>query len=74
MDDKQKKLTSLMRAKRREKNLTQEQAAELLDISARWYQKIERGQAKPGFDLICDLATEFSIDFSKLGEDDTKTG
>lgn len=74
MDDKQKKLTSLMRAKRREKNLTQEQAAELLDISVRWFQKVERGQAKPGFDLICDLAAEFSIDFSKLGEDDSKTG
>ena len=74
MDEKQKKLSELMRMKRREKNLTQEQAAELLDISARWLQKVESGQSKPGFTLICKLAEEFSIDFSKLGEDDTKTG
>lgn len=74
MDEKQKKLSELMRMKRLEKNLTQEQAAELLEISARWLQKIESGHSKPGFDLICNLAKEFSIDFSKLGEDETKTG
>ena len=74
MDEKQKKLSELMRMKRHEKNLTQEQAAELLDISVRWLQRIERGQSKPGFDLVCSLAKEFSIDFATLGEDETKTG
>ena len=73
MDERQKKLSELMRAKRRERNLTQEKAAELLDISARWLQKVESGQSKPGFDLICSLAKEFSIDFATL-DDDTKIG
>lgn len=70
MIDKQKKLSSIMRAKRREKNLTQEQAAELLDISARWLQKIESGKSKPGFDLICSLAKEFDINFAEFIETD----
>ena len=73
MNNKQKKLSELMRSKRFELDITQEQAAELLDISARWYQKVECGQAKPGFDLICKLAKEFNVDFSKLGEIEEKT-
>ena len=70
MNNKQKKLSELMRSKRLELDITQEQAAELLDISARWYQKVESGQSKPGFDLICDLAKEFSIDFSQFSEEE----
>ena len=74
MNPRQKKLSELMHTKRLEKNLTQEQAAELLEISARWYQKVESGQSKPGFDLICELAKSFSINFSKLDETETKLG
>lgn len=74
MDKKQKKFCKRLRAERKDRNLTQEQAAELLDISARWLQKVESGKSKPGFDLICKLAEEFAIDFAKLGEDETKTG
>ena len=74
MNRRQKKLSALMRSKRFDKDLTQEQAAELLDISARWLQKVESGQSKPGFDLVCKLAEEFAIDFAKLGEDETKLG
>lgn len=73
MNNKQKKLSELMRSKRFELDITQEQAAELLEISARWYQKVESGKAKPGFDLICSLAEEFNVDFSKLGDKEKKT-
>ena len=72
MNNKQKKLSELMRSKRFELDITQEQAAELLDISARWLQKVESGQSKPGFDLICKLAKEFDINFAELAEIDEK--
>lgn len=70
MNNKQKKLSEIMRSKRLELDITQEKAAELLDISARWYQRIERGQSKPGFDLICSLAKEFDINFAEFAETD----
>ena len=73
MNNKQKKLSEIMRSKRFELDITQEQAAELLDVSVRWLQKVESGQAKPGFNLICKLAEEFNVDFSKLGENEEKT-
>ena len=73
MNEKQKKLSEILRSKRFELDMTQEQAAELLEVSVRWYQRIERGQSKPGFDLICSLAEEFNVDFSKLGDIEEKT-
>lgn len=73
MDEKQKKFCERLRTERKDRNLTQEQAAELFDISARWYQKVESGQSKPGFDLICDLAAEFKIDFAQFPDKKEKT-
>lgn len=74
MNARQKKLSELMYTKRLEKKLTQEQAAELLNISARWYQNVESGKSKPGFDLICELAQKFNIDFSRFDEDTKNIG
>lgn len=68
MDEKQKKLSEVLRSKRKENRLTQEQAAELLDVSEKWYQRVESGRSKPGFDLICDLAAEFGIDFAQFSD------
>ena len=72
MDERQKKLSEIMRAKRKSLGLTQEDAAEHLKISSKWYQRVESGQSKPGFDLICELAKEFDINFADFTEDDKK--
>ena len=55
---------------RTERQLTQEEASELLDISNRWFQKIEKGIAEPKLTLACKIAKEFSIDLNKLAEID----
>ncbi len=73
MNPRQKKLSELMRGKRNELNITQEQAAELLKISAKWYQRVESGQSKPGFDMICELAKEFEISFNQFPEKEEKS-
>ena len=73
MDEGQRKFCERLRSERKDRDLTQEQVAELLEISARWYQKVESGQSKPGFDLICDLAAEFKISFANFSDKEEKT-
>jgi transcriptional regulator with XRE-family HTH domain len=67
--DKQQKLADVLRSKRYERKLTQEKAAELLDISTRWYQDIEAGKGEPGFKKVCKLAKEFKLDFAQFDEE-----
>lgn len=64
------KLSDVLRSKRYENKHTQEQAAELLDISTRWLQEIESGRGEPGFKTICKLAKEYKIDFAEFVEED----
>lgn len=73
MDERQKKLSEIMRSKRIELDLTQEEAAEVLNVTPRWYQKVESGKSKPGFDLLCDLANYFDIDFAQFPDKEEKT-
>ena len=73
MNEKQKKFTDRLRTERKSRNLTQEQVAEMLEISAKWFQRVESGKSKPGFDLICDLAAEFKIDFAKFSDKEEKS-
>lgn len=64
------KLCDVLLAKRFEHKHTQEQAAELLDISARYYQDLERGRSLPGFNVVCRLVKEYHIDFAQFVEDE----
>ena len=73
MDERQKKLSEIMRGKRAELNITQEEAAEVMKVTPRWYQKVESGKGKPGFDLLCDLANYFDIDFSQFPDKEEKS-
>ena len=70
MDDKQKKLSEVLRSKRYENNLTQEKAAELLALSARHYRELESGRSLPAFKTICKLAKTYEIDFAQFVEDE----
>lgn len=68
--DKGEKLSQLLRDKRYERNITQEQAAELLDVSTRWYQKMESGESLPGFKTVCKMAKELQINFAEFADDE----
>lgn len=70
MDNKQKKLSEVLRSKRHEKNLTQEKAAELLALSARHYQELESGRALPGFKTVCKISKAYGINFADFAEDE----
>ena len=54
---------------RTEKKLTQEETAELLDISTRWFQKIENGYSEPNLELTCKIVKEFGLELEKCVED-----
>ncbi len=50
--------------------LTQEKAAEIFKVSARWYQKVESGKSTPDFDLLCRLCKFYSIDITTFVEEE----
>lgn len=56
--------TTKLLFQRKMRHLTQEQTAEKLGISTRWYQKIETGHSEPNLELTCKIAREFDINFS----------
>ena len=51
-----------IRKRREEMKLTQEQAAELLDISLTHYKNIEHGRGNMSVDLLMVLCEEFELD------------
>lgn len=57
---------TIFKEARKKQGLTQEQAAELLDVCPRWIQKIESGEKLPGRDLLLKIIKLFSIDPSSL--------
>ncbi len=44
------------------RGLTQEQLAEALGISVRWFQAIEKGEGKPSFDLLLRMLCLLDLD------------
>ena len=54
-----------LKSSRKRRLMTQERAAELLDISTRWFQTLEVGKAPPSFELTCRIVKYFEIDLSK---------
>ncbi len=53
---------------RTQRDLTQAQVAEMADISVRWYQKLESGEAVPGFNVCLRVAKALSIDLNRLAQ------
>ena len=66
-------LSQTLRTRRRERKLTQEKTAELLEVSVRWYQKVEGGHKNPGFNLVCEMARLFQIDFADFSDKNNST-
>lgn len=65
-----KEFSVKLRQTRKGKKLTQEQAAELLEVSVRWYQQVEDPKSKslPGFHLCCMLTKHFDFDLLKFAD------
>ena len=55
---------------RKDMGLTQEQAAEALNISVRWYQNIENGKHLPGVELALKIIAFFGIDGKALRDEE----
>ena len=55
---------------RKELGITQERAAEYLNISTRWYQKIENGKVLPSTELTLKIIAFYGIDGYKLRTED----
>ena len=53
---------------RTEKGMTQEQAAECVNITVRWYQHIEKGDRRPSCEVALELIALYEIDGKCLKE------
>lgn len=62
----QKKIGSFLRELRREKNLTQEQLAEMLGVTNRSISRWENGASMPDFDLVMELADYFDVSLEEF--------
>ena len=59
---KKRPLSQILQKKRRELNLTLEEASELCGLSVRGYQKIEREKNDPHFSSILRIAAAYRLD------------
>ena len=62
----QKNIGSFLKTLRKEKNLTQEQLAEKLNVSQNMIAKIECGLRRPSIDFLIELAEFFETSISYL--------
>jgi transcriptional regulator with XRE-family HTH domain len=51
---------------RRDRDLTQEQLAELVDLSVNFISMLEKGEAAPSFDTIAKLTNALKVDVGEL--------
>jgi len=62
----QQKVGALLRALRKEKNVTQEQLAETLGVSNRSVSRWENGKTLPDFDLLLELAKYYGVGVGEI--------
>lgn len=64
--DKSEDAKSLLKTKREEKNMTQEEVADDLKIGRSHYSSIEGNKKKPSLDLAKKIADYFSVSIDEL--------
>ncbi len=64
------RFASALYAARTKQQLTQEKTAELLGISTRWYQKIEKGVSEPNLTLVCNIQKQFELNLANCAEEE----
>ena len=65
----QERLAKIVRARRHDMGLSQEQLAEKIDKSTSFIGQIERGECFPKFETLQDLVTCLGIDANELFSD-----
>ena len=68
----QSKISSFLKTLRREKNLTQEQAAEIFGVNRRTVTRWETGVSMPDLSLLVDIADYYDVDLRELFEGERK--
>lgn len=59
---------ALLKPARKAKGYTQEQLAEAVSTTLRWYQLVEQGKGKPSLDLTLKLQKFLELDLGALGD------
>ena len=69
------KISNLIKTKRKEKNLTQEELAEILNVTEKAISRWETGRGTPDISLLIPLSKALDLDVSDLlnGEEKTKS-
>ncbi len=62
----QKNFGKRLRYLRRDRDLTQEQLAELIDLSVNAISLLERGRTSPSFETLVKLAKALNVDVGEL--------
>lgn len=62
----QRKMGSFMKELRKEKKITQEQFAEVLNVSARTVSRWETGSSMPDISLLVEIANFYDVDIPEL--------
>lgn len=69
----QQKVGSFLRELRKEKNLTQEQLAEVLDVSGRTVSRWETGSNMPDISLLVELADFYDVSIPEIMNGERKS-
>ncbi|MCM1183838.1 MAG: helix-turn-helix domain-containing protein [Roseburia sp.] len=69
----QKKTGQFIKTLRREKQMTQEQLAEIMGVTNRSVSRWENGVNMPDFDLVMELANYFDVGIEELLDGERKT-
>ena len=70
----QKKIGSFLKELRKEKNLTQEQLAEKLNVSGRTVSRWETGTNMPDISLLAEIAELYEVGISEIISGERKSG
>lgn len=71
MEDIRDRIGRVVKEHRRKSNLTQEELAEKLHLSAGFIGQVERGETMPSVDTLCQIINELGIDPRSLFMDKT---
>ena len=69
----QKKIGLFLKELRKEKNITQAQLAEILNVTNRSVSRWENGATMPDFDLVIELANYYDISIDELLDGERRT-
>lgn len=68
----QVKIGTFLKELRKDKGLTQEQLADIMNVSRRTVSRLETGSNLPDLDLLIELADYYSVDLRQLLEGEAK--